>query len=60
MDWMIKGRLLMGGCFLIVLGLVLYFVRGIEATLILPTVGIVLLITGVLWKPRKKPNSRSR
>jgi membrane-bound ClpP family serine protease len=43
-----------GGCFLIVLGLVLYFVRGIEATLILPVVGIVLLIAGVIYKPRKK------
>jgi membrane-bound ClpP family serine protease len=53
-DWMIKGRLLVGGCFLIVLGLVLYFVRGIEATLILPVVGIVLLIAGVIYKPRKK------
>jgi uncharacterized membrane protein HdeD (DUF308 family) len=53
-DWMIKGRLLVGGCFLIVLGLVLHFVRGIEATLILPVVGIVLLIAGVIYKPRKR------
>jgi hypothetical protein len=36
------------------LGLVLYLVRGIEAALILPVVGIVLLIIGVIYKPRKK------
>jgi uncharacterized membrane protein HdeD (DUF308 family) len=53
-DWRIKGRLLMGGVFLIVLGLVLYLVRGVEAMLVLPVVGIVLLIAGVLYKPSKK------
>jgi hypothetical protein len=30
-DWMIKGRLLATGSILIVLGLVLYVARGIEA-----------------------------
>jgi membrane-bound ClpP family serine protease len=53
-DWRIKGRLLAMGCILIVLGLVLYFARGVEATLALVAIGIVLLIVGVLWKPRKK------
>jgi membrane-bound ClpP family serine protease len=53
-DWRIKGRLLVMGCILIVLGLVLYFARGVEATLALVAIGIVLLIVGVLWKPRKK------
>jgi len=52
--WNIKLRLLVGGPILIVLGLALYLVRGIEAALILPVVGIVLLIVGVLWKQRKK------
>ena len=42
------------GSILIVLGLVLYFARGVEAVLALVAVGIVLLIAGVLWKPRKK------
>ena len=54
MDWRIKGRLLAMGCILIVLGLVLYFARGIETTLVLPIVGIVLLIAGVLYKPHQK------
>ena len=54
MDWMIKGRLLVMGCILVVLGLVIYLVRGIELALVLPVVGIVLLIAGVLYKPRKK------
>ena len=54
MDWRIKGRLLVGGVFLIVLGLVLYLVRGVEAMLVLPVVGIVLLIAGVIYKPHQK------
>ena len=54
MDWMIKGRLLAMGCILIVLGLVLYFARGNEATLALAAIGTVLLIVGILWKPREK------
>ena len=54
MDWMIKGRLLVMGCILIVLGLVLYVTRGIEATLALVVIGIVLLTVGILYKPRKK------
>jgi uncharacterized membrane protein HdeD (DUF308 family) len=53
-DWNIKLRLLVGGPILIVLGLVLYLVRGLEAALVLPVVGIVLLIAGVIYKPRKK------
>jgi uncharacterized membrane protein HdeD (DUF308 family) len=49
-----KGRLLGIGGILIVVGIVLYFARGVEATLVLPIVGIVLLIAGVIYKPRKK------
>jgi uncharacterized membrane protein HdeD (DUF308 family) len=52
--WNMKLRLLVGGPILIVLGLVLYLVRGLEAALVLPVVGIVLLIAGVIYKPRKK------
>jgi uncharacterized membrane protein HdeD (DUF308 family) len=52
--WNIKLRLLIGGSVLIVLGLVLYVARGAEAVLVLPVVGIVLLIAGVLYKPGKK------
>jgi len=51
---MIKGRLLAMGCILTVLGLALYFARGTEVALALVAIGIVLLILGVLWKPRKK------
>jgi len=53
-DWMIKGRLLAMGSILIVLGLVLYFARGNEVTLVLVAVGVVSLIAGVFWRPRKK------
>ena len=41
---MIKGRLLVMGCILIVLGIALFVARGIAATLGLVVVGIVLLI----------------
>jgi uncharacterized membrane protein HdeD (DUF308 family) len=54
MDWMIKGRLLVMGCILIVLGLVVFAARGVEAALVLPVVGIVLLVAGVIYKPRQK------
>ena len=50
----IKRRLLIGGLVLIVLGIVIYLVRGIEAVLLLPVIGVVLIIAGVLYKPRKK------
>ena len=53
-----KGRLLGIGGILIVVGLVLYFARGQEAVLVLPIVGIVLFIAGVIYKPRKKDRKR--
>jgi uncharacterized membrane protein HdeD (DUF308 family) len=49
-----KGRLLGIGGILIVVGLVLYFARGQEAVLVLPIVGVVLFIAGVIYKPRQK------
>jgi uncharacterized membrane protein HdeD (DUF308 family) len=49
-----KGRLLGIGGILIIVGLILYFARGNETVLVLPIVGIVLLIAGVLYKPHKK------
>ena len=50
---MIKGRLHIMGSILIVKGLVLYVFRG-PATLVLAAIGAVLLILGVLYKPRPK------
>jgi uncharacterized membrane protein HdeD (DUF308 family) len=49
-----KGRLLGIGGILTIVGLVLYFARGNETVLILPVVGIVLFIAGILYKPHKK------
>ncbi len=54
-----KGRLLGIGGILIVVGLLLYFARHQEAVLVLPIVGIVLFIAGVLYKPRKKTENIS-
>lgn len=55
-----KGRLLGIGGILIVVGLVLYFVRGQEVALVLPIVGIVLFIAGVIYKPRQKTVNTTR
>jgi uncharacterized membrane protein HdeD (DUF308 family) len=49
-----KGRLLGIGGILILVGLILYFARHQEVVLVLPIVGIVLFIAGVLYKPHKK------
>ena len=49
-----KGRLLGIGGILILVGLVLYVARGQEAVLILPIVGVVLFIAGIIYKPHKK------
>ena len=49
-----KGRLLGIGGILILVGLVLFFARHQEAVLVLPIVGAVLFIAGVIYKPRRK------
>jgi len=54
-----KGRLLGIGGILIVVGLVLYFARRQEVTLVLPIVGIVLFIAGVIYKPQQKKTENS-
>jgi hypothetical protein len=53
-EFNIKRRLLVGGPILIVLGLVLYALRGIEGALALPVIGVIVLIIGVIYKPKKK------
>ncbi len=53
--WNIKRRLLIGGPILIVLGIVVYLLRGAELALVLPIIGVVVIIAGVLYKPKKKP-----
>ena len=49
-----KGRFLGIGGILIVVGLVFYLARGVEAVLILPVIGAVLFIAGIIYKPHKK------
>ena len=49
-----KGRLLGIGGILIIVGLILYFARHQEVVLVLPIVGIILFIAGVIYNPRKK------
>ena len=52
--WSLRVRLPIGGTILIVLGLIIYFVKGFTAVLALPVIGVVLIIAGVLYKPRQK------
>jgi uncharacterized membrane protein HdeD (DUF308 family) len=49
-----KGRFLGIGGILIVVGLVFYLARGVEAVLILPVIGAILFIAGILYNPHKK------
>jgi uncharacterized membrane protein HdeD (DUF308 family) len=49
-----KGRFLGIGGILIIVGLVLYFARHQEIVLVLPVIGLVLFIAGVIYKPKKK------
>ena len=49
-----KGRLLGIGGILIIVGLIFYFARGSETVLILPVVGIVLVIAGIIYNPSQK------
>jgi len=49
-----KLRLLLMGCILIVLGVAVYSARGVETALILPVIGIVLLIGGIIYPNRLK------
>ncbi len=50
----IKRRLLVGGPILVAVGLAVYLIRGAQLALILPVIGVVLLILGVLYKPKPK------
>lgn len=49
-----KLRLLLMGCILIILGAVFYFARGVADALILPVIGIVLLVGGIIYPNRVK------
>ena len=47
-------RLMIGGIILIALGLFLFALKGLGIALALPAVGIILLLVGFIWKPKKK------
>ena len=53
----LKLRLIMAGCFVCVLGVVLIVVRGYSPVLlVLPIVGVVVLVVGLLWRGSKGAN----
>ena len=50
-----KTRLLLGGIVLIILGVILYFANGHHSlNLILPIIGAVVLVVGIIYKPKQK------
>jgi len=52
--WPLALRLQIGGIVLIALGLFLFALKGLVIVLALPTAGIILLLVGFIWKPKKK------
>jgi membrane-bound ClpP family serine protease len=55
--YFMKLRLILGGCILCVLGVALIVVRGYSTVfLVLPIVGVVLLVDGLLWMGSKGTN----
>lgn len=52
--WSIKRRLMIGGSVLIVLGLIIYAVKGFTTVLALPVIGAVIIIAGILYNPKNK------
>jgi uncharacterized membrane protein HdeD (DUF308 family) len=50
-------RFRIAGLFIIVIGIVIYFWRGLEIVLVLPVLGAILVIAGFAWKPKKKIES---
>ncbi len=53
----LKLRLIMAGCFVSILGTVLFVVRGYSTPFLgLLALGVVVLVVGLLWpKPKPKP-----
>lgn len=47
-------RLMIGGTILIVLGLLIFALKGLAILLVLPVVGIILVLVGFLSRPKKK------
>jgi hypothetical protein len=45
---------MIGGIILIVLGIFLFALKGLAIALAFPVVGIILLLVGFIWKPKKK------
>jgi drug/metabolite transporter (DMT)-like permease len=53
--WPLPLRIKIGGSVLIVLGLILYFWRSFDTIMLaISALGIVLLLVGFIWKPKKK------
>jgi hypothetical protein len=51
--WPLGLRLQIGGIVLIVVGLLLFALKGFTIVLALPVVGIILILLGFIWKRKK-------
>jgi multisubunit Na+/H+ antiporter MnhB subunit len=47
-------RFKIGGTIVTIIGLILYFWRGLDIALVLCAIGIVALLIGFIWKPQRK------
>jgi hypothetical protein len=47
--------LLIGGAILIVLGLIIYAVKGFAPVLTLPIIGAVIIVASIIYQPKSKP-----
>jgi hypothetical protein len=45
---------MIGGSVLIVLGLIIYALKGFQPVLALPVLGAIIIIAGIIYKPKKK------
>jgi membrane-bound ClpP family serine protease len=56
----LKLRLLLGGCIVTAIGVVLIILRGFSIFfMVLPIIGIVALVIGILKKPREKKKTEN-
>ncbi|VVB61466.1 Uncharacterised protein [uncultured archaeon] len=47
-------RLMIGGIILIALGLFVFALKDLAIVLAISVVGIILLLVGLIWRPKKK------
>ena len=58
--WNLKIRFILAGCIVAIIGLVLLIIHGLSVFYIgLIIVGIIVLVIGLIWKPKAKSIDKS-